>query len=216
MSEPSSRKDAVLALATGAVILGACAGAGLYLLQLTFGGSAKGAFQGWLGEGSPAPGPAATATTTVRTTATLQPPRSRGARVMPDVTMTAVDGADVKLYRDGVAPAVVTEFLLGCADCQAKFEYFPKLVPAIRAAGEEVVNVVYMGRAPQIERTFADLDFGGPVHIDKGSALQRHFGIGTFTVWLLDRHGEILFQGTPQQAEGHLEQVFELRAVQGR
>lgn len=207
MSETSRNQAAVSAL-TAAIILGACAGAGVYLLQTTLGGDAPAVVDSWLGEKAPAKAVQATATTK----AVLQPPRSRGVRRMPDVTLTTVDGDDIQLYReDGVAPAVVTEFLIGCADCKSKFDYFPKLVPAIQSAGEEIVNVAYMGNAARIRGYFADKNYGGPVHIDKGSALQRHFGIGTFTVWLLDRHGNILFQGTPQQAEERLEHVFAFR-----
>lgn len=209
MNEDSRHRAAVALLAAG-VLLGACAGAGVYLLRTTFGGSTPAAIQSWLG-GEEAP---VEVSTTSVTRATLAPPRSRGVRRMPDVTLTHVDGHDLRLYRDGVAPAVVTEFLIGCSDCQSKFDHFPRLVPAIREAGEEVVNVAYMGNAARIQRYFADRDFGGPVHIDKDSRLQRHFGIGTFTVWLLDRHGTILFQGTPQQAEGRLAEVFAVRAQQ--
>jgi hypothetical protein len=197
---------------TAGIIFGACAGAGVYLLQSTFGGSTPAAVDSWLGEKTPQK--TVRATTTTR--ATLPAPRTRGVRKMPDFTFTTVDGEDVQLYRDGVAPAVVTEFLIGCGDCQTKFEYFPKLVPPIEAAGEEVVNVAYMGRAHSIRNYFEGRNFGGPVHIDKASAMQRHFGIGTFTVWLLDRHGTILFQGPPQQAEAQLERTFALRAEQQR
>lgn len=212
MSQPSNQSHATSALITGGIILGACAGAGIYLLQTTFGGTSTEQVQSWIGEKTPAP----VVNTSTSTTQTLPPPKSRGVRRMPDVTLTTVDGDDVKLYTNGVAPAVVTEFLIGCADCKTKFAYFPRLVDQIAAAEEDVVNVAYMGRAHQIRRAFADIDFGGPVHIDKGSQLQRHFGIGTFTVWLLDRRGEILFQGTPQGAEEHLDEVFALRARQAR
>lgn len=133
-------------------------------------------------------------------------------RRMPDFTLTSVEGRDVQLFEEGVAPAVVTEFLIGCPDCQPAFRLFPTLAEQIRAAEQRCVNIAYMGNPRRIQQTFRDVDFAGPVHIDKGSRLQRHFGIGTFTVWLLAEDGRILHQGSPAQVQPHLAAHLELRA----
>lgn len=135
---------------------------------------------------------------TVEVTQTLPrgPARSQLGR-LPNFTLTDTHGKDVTIYREGVAPAVVTEFLIGCPDCQPAFQLFPALAKEIRAAGQRCVNVAYMGNPRVIEQTFRDKDFAGPVWIDKGSQLQRHFGIGSFTMWLLAPDGTILHQGSP-------------------
>ncbi len=140
---------------------------------------------------------------------------------MPNSTIQSADQVDLRLFdslykQPNVAPAVVTEFLIGCADCKRHFEYFPKLVPQIREAGFRTVNLAYMGNPGSIRRYFdeGNRDFGGQVFIDKGASIQRHFGIGTFTVWLLDQDGTIQFQGSPEQAEPYLAKHLKRRIAQ--
>jgi thiol-disulfide isomerase/thioredoxin len=131
-------------------------------------------------------------------------PALPGKVILPDFTLTDIEGKDVQIYQDGVAPAVVTEFLIGCPDCQSAFQLFPSLAKEIRAAGQRSVNVAYMGNPRKIQQTFKKVDFAGPVYIDKGSQLQRHFRIGTFTVWLLAADGTILHQGSPASVQPFL------------
>jgi peroxiredoxin len=129
---------------------------------------------------------------------------------LPDFILTDLQGEDVQIYKNGLAPAVVTEFLLGCPDCQTSFQLFPALAKQIRAAGERSVNVAYMGNARKLQRAFKNLDFAGPVLIDKGSQLQRRFGISTFTVWLLAPDGRVLHQGSPVHVQPYLEQHLQM------
>ncbi len=141
---------------------------------------------------NPPPGPA-------------QPPLATDtSNRFPDHPLRTLDGATVRLYQDGVAPAVVTEFLAFCPDCEASARLFPDLAREVVAAGQRVVNLAYMGHPPQVRAYLKDKDFGGPTWIDHEGKVQRHFGIGTFTVWLLDRDGTIRFQGPPAQARPHL------------
>lgn len=130
---------------------------------------------------------------------------------MPDLVLKDIDGKDFPLFDQGLAPAVVTEFLIGCADCRQHFLDFPALAKKVKAANQEVVNVAYMGTRAKVEKAFRDRDFGGPVVLDHKSELQRHFRIGTFTVWLLGPQGQIEFQGSPKQAAKHLDAHLERR-----
>lgn len=191
------------ALISGALLLALPLGFGAYSLHRLLGSSAPPAPApaSWLQEGGePAPAPAPA-------------PRPSGQGRMPDLTLWDLSRRDVQLFDEGVAPAVVTEFLLGCPDCQPAFQLYPQLAARIRDAGEVSKNVAYMGERHlrQLEAYFQERDFAGPVYLDKGSQLQRRYGIGTFTVWLLDPDGTVRFQGNPAQASPLLDAHLERR-----
>lgn len=176
------------------------AGVGISLYYGDRGGPAPEVLASWLrgGDGAPAPAPGA------------PPARVHGPR-MPNFELATMEGGRAHLFPGEEAPAVVTEWLAFCPDCAPAAELFPELAAEITGAGQRVVNVAYMGRPDHVRRYLKGKDFGGPVLLDQDARMQRHFGIGTFTVWLLAPDGTILFQGTPARARPYLAQHLAFR-----
>jgi len=193
MTRPPGDRPA-LAWLTAALLASGCVAWGTWAFRYACGGGEGPQDESWLQESH--------AELAEQPPAPARDPAPRAQGQMPNFTLWDLEKQDVPLYQDGVAPAVVTDFLLGCGDCRASFQQFPTLAEKIRAAEEVSVNVAYMGdrHVRRLERYFQEHDFAGPVRIDKGSQLQRRYRIGTFTVWLLDRDGTVRFQGTPAAA----------------
>lgn len=129
--------------------------------------------------------------------------RPTSGRRFPDLPIRTLEGEETTTLAGGVPP-VVTEFLAFCPDCEASANLFPDLAAKVVAAGYRVTNLAYRGNPSRLRKYLQGRDFGGPVHLDHQGAVQRHFGIGTFTVWLLNPDGTIAYQGRPADALNHL------------
>lgn len=149
-------------------------------------------------------GGAAPAGVAVLAPAGVAPPK--GGRVMPDFPVRTLDGGSATVYGpDRIAPPVMTVFLAYCTDCAEAAAHFPRLAAQVAASGDEpVVNLAYMGQPGTVKRYLEGRDFGGPCYLDHDGAATRTLGIGTFTVYLLERDGTIAFQGSPAAAESRL------------
>jgi hypothetical protein len=133
-------------------------------------------------------------------------PAAPGARRMPDFPVRTLEGGAATVYGpDRIAPPIMTVFLAYCTDCADAAAYFPRLAAMVQASGDEpVVNLAYMGQPGVVRSYLAGKDFGGPCYLDHDGAATRSLGIGTFTVYLLERDGTIAFQGSPAAAEPRL------------
>jgi hypothetical protein len=113
-----------------------------------------------------------------------------------------LEGPEGTVTLPGKRRTVVNVWLQGCGDCMPAFEAWKRLRPELPEV--PIVNVAYGSAEPTWARTWS---VDESLVFDGGSALVRPLGISSFTTFVLDEEGLVLFRGRPG-ADGYLDGVL--------